>query len=428
MFKSTRVWNLHSTVPPPLRGQEGRQDESLSDAVEPSSPNLLTVDSFNQALELYLQTKSFSSVQDFMRACTSGDTSEACALAHEAVEGVLLQALHGSTISDQLIQMFSEHGPGMPPEEREVVARLPLFLELAGMMDPTDYMRRLDGFLLPITDHLFDLILESPMSILQVEAYAEAIMRGPCFLISELFRSHFASRLEKSHAEDLLIHLIHHDGIVRISNAVLPFSYYHVFQGEENEASLERLQAMRLLRGDGPTMLSRVLKVLFPQAFFAELISKTSVYVEIPPDLRFQEGLDLYELDQVLIELLCNASKYRDGSRQESWVKISWDSQRRCLRVEDNGRGIADTEAVWDVGIREAERHPDVRGKGYGLYSVRERLARLGWNIEVESEIDRGTRFTLIPAEQHIVQTVSSSLAPVSVLATIAGRFAFLPR
>jgi len=57
------------------------------------------------------------------------------------------------------------------------------------------------------------------------------------------------------------------------------------------------------------------------------------------------------------------------------------------LVVSDNGIGF-DPQAVWDSADRS--------GRGFGLFSIRQRLDLLGGRLEVDSGSGRGSRFTLV--------------------------------
>ena len=110
---------------------------------------------------------------------------------------------------------------------------------------------------------------------------------------------------------------------------------------------------------------------------------------------------DRVAVEQVLSNLVENAIKYRkpaepvrvtiSGSREGATVHID---------VTDNGRGIdpRDHERIFELFRRSGLQ--DQPGEGIGLANVRALAYRLGGTIEVQSELDRGSRFRLsLPAQ-----------------------------
>ncbi len=105
-------------------------------------------------------------------------------------------------------------------------------------------------------------------------------------------------------------------------------------------------------------------------------------------DLRLERSADPGTLDgRVLLfrgarELLTNAHKHANVSKAVLWLQR--DKGNICLQVADEGIGF-DQEAL----AKRADR-------GFGLFSLRERLEPLGGRVEVDSAPGRGTRVTLV--------------------------------
>jgi len=75
----------------------------------------------------------------------------------------------------------------------------------------------------------------------------------------------------------------------------------------------------------------------------------------------------------------------RHAQAQAVNVSVRRVNQSVEIQIEDNGRGL-------DV----SRLHSQVRrGEGFGLFSIRERLAYMGGSLKVESEPGRGTRVIL---------------------------------
>lgn len=106
---------------------------------------------------------------------------------------------------------------------------------------------------------------------------------------------------------------------------------------------------------------------------------------------------DKLSLEQVLGNLLDNAIKYRSPDRPiEIAIRArSAPGNRAEITVEDNGRGIADTdhERVFELFRRSgAQSQP---GEGIGLAHVRTMVRSLGGDITLRSKLGVGTSFII---------------------------------
>lgn len=108
-------------------------------------------------------------------------------------------------------------------------------------------------------------------------------------------------------------------------------------------------------------------------------------------------NIDKDKVAACLVNLLGNASKY---SPEEAVVRIAIEqtSSEICIRVEDSGYGISEEELprVFNRFFRSNdERVREEPGSGLGL-AYTEEVARLhGGRLTVESELDKGSQFTL---------------------------------
>jgi signal transduction histidine kinase len=101
-------------------------------------------------------------------------------------------------------------------------------------------------------------------------------------------------------------------------------------------------------------------------------------------------------LDSILINLLSNAIKYRHENRAPRiQIKTSLLDDLLCLTVSDNGMGIDLSKYRAKLFTLYSRFHSHVEGKGLGLYLVKIQVESLGGKIEVESELDKGTTFTI---------------------------------
>lgn len=101
-------------------------------------------------------------------------------------------------------------------------------------------------------------------------------------------------------------------------------------------------------------------------------------------------------VESILYNLISNAIKYRDPDRPLKLdIVSSITNSFVCVEITDNGLGI-DLSLHRDNLFNLYKRfHQHVEGKGLGLYLVKTQMEALGGRIEVESEVNKGTRFVL---------------------------------
>ena len=118
---------------------------------------------------------------------------------------------------------------------------------------------------------------------------------------------------------------------------------------------------------------------------------------------------DRMAVEQILANLTENALKYLKPGRAGD-VRLSGRKEGRWVHIEvaDNGRGIApaDHERIFELFRRAGAQ--DQTGEGIGLANVRALAYRLGGRVEVASELDEGSRFTLILPEKLTVTEPSA--------------------
>lgn len=116
---------------------------------------------------------------------------------------------------------------------------------------------------------------------------------------------------------------------------------------------------------------------------------------------------DKTRLQVILRNLISNAIKYQDMSKEDSYVKVEARSEgeKVIIAIEDNGIGIAKehTEKVYEMFFRASENS---KGSGLGLYVVREILGTMNASINLHSEPQKGTVFTLELINQQIPEEI----------------------
>jgi signal transduction histidine kinase len=108
---------------------------------------------------------------------------------------------------------------------------------------------------------------------------------------------------------------------------------------------------------------------------------------------------DSRKLKQIVANLVSNAIKYRQRDKPDGFVRLVFDSadeEHWQLTVTDNGVGIPqeDLEKVFEEFQRGAPSE-NIQGAGLGLAITKRLVLLLQGEINVSSEVGRGTQFVL---------------------------------
>ncbi len=112
------------------------------------------------------------------------------------------------------------------------------------------------------------------------------------------------------------------------------------------------------------------------------------------PDITFDVKVDTVKINtspeafrRIIDNLLSNAAKY---NRINGYVTAKFDQTTSSLKIIDTGKGIKNPQRIFDRFYKEQER-----GIGIGLHIVKKLCDELKIKISVESEVSKGTTFTL---------------------------------
>ena len=125
-------------------------------------------------------------------------------------------------------------------------------------------------------------------------------------------------------------------------------------------------------------------------------LSETGGEIEVASRVRNFIS-DRFSLEQIIGNLLDNAVKYRQPGRPLH-IEVNAFMVNRLrigIDVTDNGRGIAaeDHERVFELFRRSGTQ--DSKGEGIGLAHVRSLVRNMGGDIQVRSELGKGTTFMI---------------------------------
>lgn len=104
---------------------------------------------------------------------------------------------------------------------------------------------------------------------------------------------------------------------------------------------------------------------------------------------------DKYKLSQILYNILTNAYKYTDQGQVD--INCKMDDDYISIEIQDTGIGISDKdkEKIFNAYYR-SNNVAKVQGDGIGLYLAMENIRQLNGQILVESELGRGSKFTIL--------------------------------
>jgi two-component system phosphate regulon sensor histidine kinase PhoR len=139
-------------------------------------------------------------------------------------------------------------------------------------------------------------------------------------------------------------------------------------------------------------------------SLFRERAEKKKVKLLVRPGEKVALRTDQRALEQVLTNLVDNAIKYCPAGSTIA-INASEKEETTFVRVEDDGPGIDPKHLprLFERFYRvDAGRSRDVGGTGLGLSIVKHLAEAMGGEVDVESAVGRGSKFTLtLPRQIH---------------------------
>jgi hypothetical protein len=133
-------------------------------------------------------------------------------------------------------------------------------------------------------------------------------------------------------------------------------------------------------------------------------VTENHKYIEGAGSIRFLTEVsfthpvnaDKNRLSVVLNNLMANAIKYHDPSKEKQWIEVQVTNSEGTVkvRISDNGTGIEPEHQtkIFDMFYRGTFQS---KGSGLGLYIVKETLAKMKGTILVESSPGKGSSFLI---------------------------------
>ena len=161
--------------------------------------------------------------------------------------------------------------------------------------------------------------------------------------------------------------------------------------------SLSRIELERYKKPDSPIPLYPICKSIVSTVAYDAKKRGMEIVIDAPKDLP-DVLADTDQIIQVLLNLVTNSIKYADPETQVIITAyLNQDGTHVDLSVQDFGPGISPehlarlTERFYRV---DTARSRQMGGTGLGLAIVKHILLRHGTNLDVQSQLDKGSSFT----------------------------------
>jgi signal transduction histidine kinase len=124
-------------------------------------------------------------------------------------------------------------------------------------------------------------------------------------------------------------------------------------------------------------------------------------FAEFYIDVSIKQDRDFYSDEKMIYSifqnLVENAFNYRDTNKKKSilMIRIEVDKQKSVIEFADNGIGINKDlkDKVFDMFFRASDISG---GTGLGLYLVKMAVNKIGGRIQVQTEVNKGTSFSIV--------------------------------
>ena len=157
----------------------------------------------------------------------------------------------------------------------------------------------------------------------------------------------------------------------------------------KNQNNLKKLMDIKLLNLSNET--KNIIDLFYIEAGKSNII----IDYNIEPNIEYK--MQKSDYSQLLQNLMSNAIKYNKKNGKVS-INLTRSDKDIILEVSDTGIGIEKDKIkyIFERFYRcDTSRSKEVQGNGLGLSIVKELISNMGATIEVESELNRGTKFKI---------------------------------
>lgn len=151
------------------------------------------------------------------------------------------------------------------------------------------------------------------------------------------------------------------------------------------------------------TSVSKIESIDFKKLFnefyesikYIEILNKIDFQVNITQDCAFYTYRD--EVNSILSNLTSNSLKYYDKTKQQSYIiiQIDVDKKNAVITIKDNGIGIPENviNKIFDMHYK-VEKNSSI-GTGIGLRIVKDSVNKLNGSVTVNSTLGLGSEFII---------------------------------
>ena len=157
----------------------------------------------------------------------------------------------------------------------------------------------------------------------------------------------------------------------------------------KNQNNLKKLMDIKLLNLSNET--KNIIDLFYIEAGKSNII----IDYNIEPNIEYK--MQKSDYSQLLQNLMSNAIKYNKKNGKVS-INLTRSDKDIILEVSDTGIGIEKDKIkyIFERFYRcDTSRSKEVQGNGLGLSIVKELISNMGATVEVESELNRGTKFKI---------------------------------
>lgn len=139
--------------------------------------------------------------------------------------------------------------------------------------------------------------------------------------------------------------------------------------------------------------LNQIIEEAIIQNQYREEFKRINISKELNIDSIYSDEL---KLKIIINNILTNAIKYSDTQKESPFIAIKTyqDKDYIYISIEDNGIGVKKEyqNKIFDMFF---VTNNDNKGSGLGLYLVKDTIENLNGTVEITSEINLGTKFTV---------------------------------
>lgn len=275
-------------------------------------------------------------------------------------------------------------------------------------------LRKLKGKMQAISQRQFDhdQLITSPLEFKDLE--------GAFNQMSLDLEASFESLNESEHEKSMMIAQLSHDiktpltsiqaTVEGILDGVIPKEeerhYLNTISRQTNRLNqlVEELHVVSL--NDQKQEEKQHRQVIYLEKLLIDILSESqltleqenrSVDIKVAPEV-VKINSQYEALSRIILNLVSNALKYSEASTPLT-IHAYRQDQSICIDVRDQGQGIKkeDLPLIFKRLYRvEASRNMKTGGHGLGLYIAKQLAHQLGGDIVVESQVGKGSSFTLV--------------------------------